>query len=185
MKSKSGMRVARVFGYYEIEPIGSIEHVIDKFKRSFEGRTPSGVAVTYSISAELVGKLQKIASNLRVFCGKATKVEKVRGAVVTPAQTHFKGIMLWDATETIYYVGSSNLTPEAAGNYGIIVRSDSGIESFVSDFEGVLNYQYADPFFTIFNEIIFRETKGLCERCGKQSDRLWLIDGLFKCINCQ
>jgi len=175
------MRLAQVGEIYDIRPVGGIEHVITALKRHFEyEHNVSCVAVTYSYSPDVIGKLQKIAPNIRVFCGKATKVELVRGAVVSPASTHFKGIMMWSDRLIAYYVGSSNLTNETGGNYGLLVFKQDIFEFFDVSLNSVNDYIYGDPFLMIFNEIVIRETRGVCEYTGKQSQRLKLVRGKFE-----
>jgi hypothetical protein len=174
------LRLAYIVDLFDIKPVMGIEFVLEELARIFEHSSANSVAVTYSISADVVGKLQKIAPNLRIFCGRATKAEKIRGAYVTPAQTHFKGIMMWDDVRTVYYIGSSNLTNETAGNYGILVVKDGGFDFFSVNLPKVIDYAFGDPFLPIFNEIVFQETRGICEYTGKQYRALELVDGKFK-----
>lgn len=174
------MMLAQIGEIYDIRPIGGIQHVIDTFNEKFEHEyNVSCLAVTYSYSSDIIGRLQKIAPNMRVFCGKATKVEMIRGAVVSPASTHFKGIMMWSDSLVGYYIGSSNLTNETGGNYGIIVFKRDIFDCFDVT-RGADNYVYGDPFLAIFNEIVARETRGICEYTGKQFQKLRLVRGKFE-----
>jgi len=105
----------------------------------------------------------------------------IRGAYVTPAHMHFKGIMMWSVTKTAYYIGSSNLVHETGGNYGIITTKDIGFNFFDINTSDVNNYRnFYDPFLVIFTEIVFKETRGVCEYTGKQFERLRLVRGKFK-----
>jgi len=167
--------------FYEIKPISGIEHVLNALHDLFESDNEvSCLAVTYSISPDVVGRLQLIAPNIRVFCGRTTKPEMIRGAYVTPAHTHFKGIMMWSESKTVYYIGSSNLTNETGGNYGILVVKNDSFEFFDVNFPNVNDYEgFGDPFFIIFNEIVFRETQGICEYTGRQFQRLKLVNCRF------
>ncbi|RLI73083.1 hypothetical protein DRO97_08130 [Archaeoglobales archaeon] len=175
------MRLAQIGEVFRIFPVAGIEHVISTLRETFEfERDVNCLAVTYNYSPDIIGKLQRIAPNIRVFCGKATKIEMVRGALVSPAHTHFKGIMMWTFTKLVYYIGSSNLTNETGGNYGIIVIKDSGFDYFDVNYSGVNDYVIGDPFFIIFNEIVFKETRGVCEYTGKQFERLRLVKGKFE-----
>jgi len=175
------VRLAQIGEVYDIRPIAGIDHVIAAFKDFFEYESDvSCLAVTYSYSADIIGKLQKIATNMRVFCGRATKVEMIRGAVVSPASTHFKGIMMWSEKFVAYYVGSSNLTNESGGNYGVFVTKRDIFNFFDLWLDSVSEYSYGDPFLAIFNEIVFKETRGICEYSGKPARRLMLDRGKFR-----
>jgi len=174
------MRFALIGEIFDIYPVGSIDHVLSRLSDIFDDRDTSCLAVTYSINADVVHILHNIAPNLRIFCGKATKPEHIRGAYVTPAQTHFKGIMMWSNAQTAYYIGSSNLTHEAAGNYGIIVVKPIGFDEFDVKFANISKNMYYDPFERIFTDIVFRETKGVCEYTGKRFNKFILDKGRFR-----
>jgi len=175
------MRVARITDIYDIYPIGGIEHVISTLQEIFNFTSDVNcIAVTYSFHPDVIAKLAQIAPNIRVFAGRATKPDRVRGAYVTPANTHFKGIMMWASNKVAYYIGSSNLTYETGGNYGIIVETTDYINFFDVNYNSVNEYRYGDPFFIIFNDIVFRETRGICEYTGRQFERLTLDNGMFR-----
>jgi len=175
------LKLAHVGSIFDIRPISGIDHVIYALEREFEfDHDVKCVAVTYSYSPDIIAKLHSIAPNIRVFAGRCAKPEMVRGAYVTPASVHFKGIMMWSERKVAYYIGSSNLTNEAGGNYGIIVVKDDVFEFFDSRINSVNSYEFGDPFLVIFNEIVFRETRGICEFTGKRFDKLRLVDGRFE-----
>jgi len=177
------VRLAQIGEVYDVRPIAGIDHVIAAFKDFFEYEIDvSCLEVTYSYSADIIGKRQKIAPNIRVFCGRATKVDMIRGAVVSPASTHFKGIMMWSERLVAYYIGSSNLTNESGGNYGIFVTKQDIFRHFDLWLNTVNEYSYGDPFLTIFNEIVFKETRGICEYTGKPARLLMLENGKFRGI---
>lgn len=174
------MMLAQIGEMYDVKPVAGIDHVIDAFESRFEyENNVSCLAVTYSYSPDIIGRLQKIAPNIRVFCGRATKVETVRGAIVCPASTHFKGIMMWSDILIGYYIGSSNLVNETGGNYGIVVFKKDIFDCF-DIVRNVTNYVYGDPFLAIFNDIVARETRGFCEYTGKQFRKLRLVKGKFE-----
>jgi len=168
--------------YYVIEPIAGIEHVIYKIHEVFKDDNDVGcLAITYSLSSDIISKLADLTDNIRVFCGRATKPSMVHGAYVTPAHTHFKGIMIWSRCKTAYYIGSSNLTNETGGNYGIFVIKNDSFEFFDVNYPSVFDYSgFGDPFLVIFNEIVFRETHGICEFTGRPFERLKLVECRFK-----
>ncbi len=177
------MELARIGEIYDIRPVSGIDHVLEELESFFSFTDDANcVAVTYSFSPDVVGRLSRIAHNCRVFAGKAIRRDKVRGAVVSPAQVHFKGIMMWASSRIAYYVGSSNLVNETGGNYGILVFKRDWFSFFDIAFDSVRDYKFGDPFFHIFNEIVFRETRGICEYTGKQFNRLILDNGLFRGI---
>jgi len=171
--------------YYVIQPIAGIDHVVDRLYELFsDDNDVSCLGVSYTVSPDILSKLSGLTDNARVFCGRITKPEMIRGVYVTPAHTHFKGIMMWSECKIAYYIGSSNLTNESGGNYGIFVVKNDTFDFFDVNYPSVFEYSgFGDPFFIIFNEIVFRETQGLCEYTGKRFDRLLLFNKRFKGVD--
>jgi len=167
------MKVAVVGTVYHIEPVSGIDEVIFNFKNIFDIKKAKGIVCTYSYNPEIIGQLKDIFSVLRVFAGKGFD-GMIRGAYMTQAQIHFKCIIGWDNDITVSYIGSSNLSMETGGNYGLLIMKERGIDGFDTSIN-TKNYQeWHDPVEVIISEIIARETGSRCENCNRPADMLWL-----------
>lgn len=180
------MKLAVVGATFDMFPIHGIEELLSYIEEVFEVRDGTkAVFCTYSFSPELAIRISRIIEGVRVFAGRA-KSGLYSGIYVTQAQTHFKGMIAWNPSLTMYYIGSSNLTLETGGNYGVILIKNEPFIAFDMD-HFVSSYKsFQNPIDVIFSEIIRRETGGKCEVCGRSERFIFLNDdGRFVCGECR
>lgn len=167
------MKTAVIGTTYQIEPVSGIDEVIFNLSNVFSFKKAKAIACTYSYTPDVIGKLKDIFAVLRVFAGKGHD-GMLRGAYMTHAQLHFKCIFGWDNRITVAYIGSSNLSNETGGNYGLLIMKDGTTDGFDTSINTKKYEEWHDPVEVIMSEIITRETGGRCEECGSPANILYL-----------
>lgn len=179
------MRVGVIGTEYDIIPVSGIEQLFSLLEELYDGSVAYAVFGTYTFTPEISSRLTKIFEVVRVFAGRMPS-GKYGGVHVTQAQIHFKGMISWDTKRTVSYIGSSNLTFESGGNYGIVFIKNDSFYGFNT--EATLNgyREFHDPIEVIFNDIVSRETGGRCEKC-KEPSKFLVLDkvGRLVCQRCK